>query len=223
MDGDNQIALFDRMAKELYVAVISDILDGLGHRGQVLRAEIRPVRSDSRDILVGRAATVLFAPIYEMPEAPYTVQIAAIDALRPGDVGVFSTGGMKDATFWGELFSNAAQVRGARGMVMDGYHRDTRKILDLGFPVFSAGARPLDIAGRAQAIAYDVPVMCAGVLVRPGDIIFAEIDGIAVIPREIAEQTVTLAFEKVAKEDQARDDLRAGSLLGEVWAKYRVL
>ncbi len=224
MSGESdRIALYDRMANELYVAVISDILDGLGYRHQVMQAGIRPVKVDSRAVLVGRAATVLFAPQYEVPAEPYTTQIAAIDALQPGDVGVLATGGMTNATFWGELFSNAARARGARGMVMDGYHRDTRKILDLGFPVFSTGSRPVDIAGRATAVSSGRPVVCGGVLVSPGDIVFAEIDGVAVVPQEVTQETVTRAFEKVAKEDRAREDLRAGAYLSEVWQKYKVL
>ncbi len=222
VDYDERIALYDRMAVELYVAVVSDILDGLGARNQVMDASIRSIDPAARQVLVGRAATVVFGPIFEVPAEPYTTQIAAIDALTLGDVSVLATarGG---ATYWGELFSNAARARGARGTVIDGYHRDTRKILDLGFPVYSTGAKPADIAGRAQAIAYGVSVSCGGVLVRPGDIVFAETDGIAVIPQELADETVAKAFEKVAKEDRARDDLRAGACLGEVWATYRVL
>jgi 4-hydroxy-4-methyl-2-oxoglutarate aldolase len=220
--GNDRIALYDRMAMELYVAVISDMLDGLGLRSQVMEAGIRPIDPTSRKVVVGRALTVLFAPIYEVPAEPYTTQITAIDSLEPGDVGVLSTSGV-NATFWGELFSNAALARGARGMVIDGYHRDTRKILDLGFPVFSTGSRPADIAGRAQAIAYNVPVQCGGVQVRPGDIIFAEIDGIVVVPHEVADEIVAKAFEKVATEDRARDDLREGAYLADVWKKYRVL
>lgn len=217
-----RIELYDRMAKELYVAVVSDILDGLGLRNQVMRAEIRPIDPTSKRILVGRAATTMFAASYDIPEHPYTTAIASIDSLKPGDVGVLATSGV-NATFWGELFSNAALARGARGMVMDGYHRDTRKILELDFPIFSTGCRPVDIAGRAQAIAYDCPVVCGGVRVNPGDIIFAEIDGIAVIPHEVAEEAVARCFEKIAQEDRARDDLREGAYLADVWQKYKVL
>lgn len=220
---DDRIALYDRMANELYVAVISDMLDNLGLREQVMDAGIVPIDPTSRRALVGRAHTILMAPCYEMKPEPYTVQIKAIDALQPGDVGVEAIGGITGAAFWGELFSNAALSRGARGMVMDGYHRDTRKILELGFPVFSTGSRPFDIAGRGQAVDFGCPIVCGGVRVNPGDIIFAEIDGIAVIPGEVADEVVTKAFEKVAKEDRAREDLRAGALLSEVWERHRVL
>ena len=220
--GD-EAALFDRMARELYVAVIADVLDGLGYRGQVMRAGIAPVLPDPGRVLVGRAATLQVAPQSERPEQPYAEQIAAIDALRPGDVPVIATGNFTNAAVWGELFSNAARARGARGIVTDGFHRDTRMLLDLGFPVFSAGARPFDIAGRGTVVTWGRPVECGGVLVRPGDIVFAEVDGIAVVPREVETATVERAFAKAAVEDGARDDLRAGALLGEVWAKYRVL
>lgn len=216
-------AMFDLMADRLYVAVISDILDGLGFRNQVMQPGIAPVQREALAPLVGRAATVLVGPQFEVVEQPYTNQIAAIDALQPGDVVVSAVGGMTDIAVWGELFSNAAIARGARGFVTDGCHRDTRMILELGFPVYSRGARPVDISGRGTVISYGRPVQVAGVTIFQGDIIFAEIDGIAVIPEEVADETINRALEKVAKEDGARADLREGLLLADVWRKYRVL
>ena len=106
-------ATFDLMADRLYVAVISDILDGLGFRDQVMQAGIVPVQREMPLPLVGRAATVLVGPQFEVVEQPYTNQISAIDALQPGDVVVSAVGGMKDIAVWGELFSNAAMARGA--------------------------------------------------------------------------------------------------------------
>lgn len=216
-------AMFDLMAEKLYVAVISDVLDGLGLRRQVLRPGIVSLDRTTPKVLVGRATTLTIAPEYDVVAQPYTNQIAAIDALQPGDVAVAAVGGRDDIVVWGELFSNAAMARGARGFVTDGCHRDTRMILELGFPVYSRGSRPVDISGRGTVVGYGRPVEIAGVDVFPGDIVFAEVDGIAIIPERVAEETVTRAFEKVAKEDGARDDLRAGLLLSEVWQKYRVL
>jgi 4-hydroxy-4-methyl-2-oxoglutarate aldolase len=218
-----KLALFDRMASELYVAVISDILDSLGFRNQVMNSTIQPVDKGTRNVLVGIAATVHFAPQYEVLPNPYTTLIEAIDALQPGEVAVLATGGLDGPAYWGELFSNAALARGARGTVIDGFHRDTRQVLDLGYPVYSKGASPLDSWGRATALGYGHAVTCGGILVNPGDIIFAEIDGIAVIPQQLADQVIEGAFAKVAKEDRCRDDLRAGALLSEVWKKYKVL
>jgi regulator of RNase E activity RraA len=156
-------------------------------------------------------------------EHPYTNLISAIDALMPGDVVVTGVGGMTNIAVWGELFSNAAGARGARGFLTDGCHRDTRMVLDLGFPVYSRGPRPVDISGRGTVISVGRPIEVGGVRVRSGDVVFAEVDGIVIVPQEVAEETVSRAFEKVAKEDGAREDLRAGYLLSEVWSKFRVL
>ena len=193
--------LFDKMAETLYVAVISDILDSMGFRNQVLQPGVVPAQPDPSQVLVGRAATVLVGPQYEVVDQPYTNQIAAIDALRPGDVVVSGVGGMTNVAVWGELFSNAAKARGARGFLTDGCHRDTRMVLNLGFPVFSRGPRPVDISGRGTVISFGRPVEVAGVFVRPGDVVFAEVDGVVIIPQDVAEKTMSRAFEKVAKED----------------------
>jgi 4-hydroxy-4-methyl-2-oxoglutarate aldolase len=222
-EQQQRLDLYDRMAKDLYVAVISDVLDRLGYRHQVMTTAIRPIDPLTRAVTVGRAHTVRFTPAFEVVESPYTVQIAAIDALQPGDIPILATGGYLEASYWGELFSNAAIGRGARGVIMEGSHRDTRKVLELGFPVFSTGARPFDISGRAMAVDYGRPVVCGGVRIEPGDIVFAEVDGIVVIPAAVADEVITGAFAKVATEDRAREDLLEGALLSEVWAKYRVL
>jgi 4-hydroxy-4-methyl-2-oxoglutarate aldolase len=216
-------SVFDMMAETLYVAVISDILDSMGFRNQVLQPGVVPAHPDPSQVLVGRAATVLVGPQYEVVDQPYTNQIAAIDALRPGDVVVSGVGGMTNVAVWGELFSNAAKARGARGFLTDGCHRDTRLVLDLGFPVFSRGPRPVDISGRGTVISIGRPVEVSGVIVHPGDLVFAEVDGVVIIPQDVAEETMSRAFDKVAKEDGAREDLRRGHLLSEVWSKYRVL
>ncbi len=189
----------------------------------MLQPGVVPAQPDPSQVLVGRAATVLVGPQYEVVAQPYTNQIAAIDALEPGDVVVSGVGGMTNVAVWGELFSNAAKARGARGFLTDGCHRDTRMVLDLGFPVFSRGPRPVDISGRGTVISIGRPVEVAGVVVHPGDAVFAEVDGVVIIPQHVADETMSLAFEKVAKEDGAREDLRAGRLLSEVWSKYRVL
>jgi 4-hydroxy-4-methyl-2-oxoglutarate aldolase len=216
-------SVFDMMAETLYVAVISDILDSLGFRNQVLQPGVVPAHPDPSQVLVGRAATVLVGPQYEVVDQPYTNQIAAIDALQPGDVVVSGVGGMTNVAVWGELFSNAAKARGARGFLTDGCHRDTRMVLDLSFPVFSRGPRPVDISGRGTVISIGRPVEVSGVVVHPGDVVFAEVDGVVIIPQDVAEETMSRAFDKVAKEDGAREDLRRGHLLSEVWSKYRVL
>ncbi|HEV2124024.1 MAG TPA: RraA family protein, partial [Chloroflexota bacterium] len=125
--------------------------------------------------------------------------------------------------FWGELLSTAAKQRGARGAVIDGYVRDVRQIEAMRWPVFSTGMYPVDSAGRSMVVEYGQPVECGGVLVREGDIIFGDVDGIVVIPREIERETVERALAKVDGENRTREALQAGMTLTEVYARYGVL
>ena len=93
----------------------------------------------------------------------------------------------------------------------------------MGCPVYYTGIRPLDSQGRGRVMAYDVPVRCGDVLVRPGEIVFADFDGIVVIPHEVEADVLGLAQERVAKESATRDDLLRGDSLREVYTRYGVL
>ena len=106
--------------------------------------------------------------------------MAAVDALGPDDVMVVST---CDWSFWGELLSTAARYRGCRGVVIDGYTRDTRAIKAMGFPVFCRGIHPADSLGRLDVTAHDVPIVCGGVAVETNDLILADDDGVVVVRR----------------------------------------
>jgi 4-hydroxy-4-methyl-2-oxoglutarate aldolase len=212
---------FDHLAENLYAAVISDVLDAAGYRDRALDARIK--HSAGPEVLVGRAATMLAGEQIEVEGEPYALQVEAIDGLREGEVVVATTHDSPHAAFWGELFSTAATARGARGLVLDGLVRDRRKMDEIGFPAFATGSRPVDSMGRLTVYAYGVPVRCGGVVVRPGDLIFAEPDGVVVVPSEVEEEVVSAALEKVGKEDRVREELAAGSSLAEAWARHRVL
>ena len=101
--------------------------------------------------------------------------------------------------------------------------RDCLKTIKIGFPVFYTGVRPVDCLGRGRVMAFDVPVRCGDVLVNPGELIFADFDGVVVIPREIEDKVLLLAYEKVYKEDQSRIDLINGDSLRSVYDRYGVL
>jgi 4-hydroxy-4-methyl-2-oxoglutarate aldolase len=214
-------APYDRLADKLYAAVISDVLDAAGRRNQVLDARVTHCLGPG--VLVGRAATVLAGEQVEVEGQPYALQVEATDALREDDVIVATTQGNEQAAFWGELFSTAAMARGARGLVLDGLVRDRRKIDEIGFSVFATGSRPVDSMGRLTVHAHGIPIRCGGVVVRPGDLIFAESDGVVVVPAEIEEGVITAALEKVEKEDNVRDELAKGASLAEAWKRHGVL
>ena len=124
---------------------------------------------------------------------------------------------------WGELLSTAALARGARGAVIDGLVRDVRKIQSTGFPVFARGIKPVDSKGRGAIIDYNVPVVCAGARVSPGDLIVVDFDGVIAIPAEVLPTVIQMAAEKVAKENGSRAELKNGAYLKDVYAKYCVL
>jgi 4-hydroxy-4-methyl-2-oxoglutarate aldolase len=213
--------LFDFMERELYVSVVSDVLDSLGYREQAMDATLRPIYKQA--VVAGRAHTVLSTDVYQLPEDPYSAEIAAIDSLREGDVLVAATNKSTRTCFWGELLSTTARARGARGAVIEGHVRDVLKIEQMRFPIFSTGIRPVDSAGRGLVVAHGVPVECGGVLVHPGDIVFADYDGIVVIPHEVEEEAIRRAQEKVIGENKARADLARGDLLREVYDRYGIL
>ena len=161
--------------------------------------------------------------MHYVPDNPYTLEIEAVDSILPGEVVVVATGGSVRNAPWGELVSTAAMARGARGAVIDGLVRDVKKILNLGFPVFAAGIKPVDSRGRGAVVNYDIPVECGGVTVTPGDLIVADFDGVVAIPAPVAHEVIRLATEKVTRENGSRAELMAGKYLRDVYEKYGVL
>lgn len=221
VDFASETEMFDTMRDKLYASVISDAVDSLGAHNQGMRADVRPMWEGA--VVVGRAYPVLTADVYKLIDDPYGPEIDAVDSLKPNDVMVVCTQRSTRTCFWGELLSTAARARGATGIVIDGYARDIAQITKMKFPTFATGIYMVDSAGRSIVIDHNCPVDCGGVLVNPGDIIFGDIDGVVVIPRELEGEVIPLALEKVSKENQVRDELRKGSLLRDAYNKYGVL
>jgi regulator of RNase E activity RraA len=221
---DDALPPREEITARLYSAVLSDVLDSLGLTAQALRPFVRPL--DESLVLFGRARTGLYMPRYHVEPGhnPYAVEIALVDDLGPGEVAVFACGGPSDRIApWGELLTTASMARGAAGCVTDGLVRDVRRIRELRFAVFHGGIGPLDSKGRAEMMAMDVPVECAGVRVEPGDYLFGDVDGVVVIPRLAAAETIRLGLEKVAAEDRTREMLATGKRLKEVFDELGVL
>jgi len=221
VDFASETEMFDTMRDKLYASVISDTIDHLGARNQGMRPDIRPMWEGA--VVVGRAYPVLTADVYKLVDDPYGGEIDAVDSLKPNDVMVVCTQRSTRTCFWGELLSTAARARGARGIVIDGYTRDVAQITRMKFPTFATGIYMVDSAGRSIVIDHGCPVDCGGVLVNPGDIIFGDIDGVVVIPKELEKEVIPLALEKVSKENQLRDELLKGSLLRDAYNKYGIL
>lgn len=221
--SDSEVFAF--IKEHLYVAVICDILDELGYRQQAMHQRLRPLLPDRMNCgFVGRARTARWMETdYVQEDNPYGLEIEAMDSLKPGDVVVHSTDHGATNAPWGELMSVVAKQRGAVGCVCDSQIRDCVRIIEMGFPVYYAGIRPLDSKGRGLMVAYDVPVACGDVIVKPGNLIFADFDGIVVIPNEVEREVLRQAKEKVQKENLSRKDLLSGKTLREVYERYGVL
>jgi regulator of RNase E activity RraA len=211
------------IAEKLFVSVLSDCLDQLGHRRQALAARIRPL--DEGRVMVGRARTAAFMEVWHAQEGvnPYELEIALVDSLKPGEIPVFACANGERIGPWGELLTTAAMARGAAGAVMDGCVRDVRAIRALGFPVFHGGIAPLDSKGRGRVMAIDEPIECAGAPVASGDLVVGDADGVIVIPQAIEEETLRLALEKASGEKNTLADLRRGDRLADVFARYGIL
>jgi 4-hydroxy-4-methyl-2-oxoglutarate aldolase len=221
----NTADIISFVREKLYVAAVCDILDELGYRHQAMHQRLRPLLPDKKNCgFVGRARTIRWMETDCVSENdPYGLEIEAMDSLKAGDVVVHSTDYGGTNAPWGELMSTVAKRNGAVGCVCDSQIRDCVKIIEMGFPVYYAGIRPLDSKGRGVVMEYDVPVRCGEVLVEPGSLIFADFDGIVVVPEEVEETALLKAEQKVGRENLSRKELHEGKTLREVYNEHGVL
>ena len=219
--------LFALCRRELFPAVVGDVMDAEGLRHQFLPAQIRPLREDM--VVVGRAMPVLDVDCsggeiaHEGRRRPFGLMFEALDDLKRGEVYV-ATGGSPRYALWGELMSTRARILGAAGAVLNGYLRDSRGILRLGFPAFAWGNYAQDQGARGRVVdfrcALDFP---GGVIVRPGDILFGDVDGVLVIPREHEADIVNKALEKVRGENKVREAIEKGMSTREAFDTFGIM
>ncbi|MEX1119840.1 MAG: RraA family protein [Terrimicrobiaceae bacterium] len=225
----NDSELFALGRAELYTAVVGDIMDLLGHKRQFLPPAIQPLREDM--IVIGRAM-----PVLEMDDEggegpgrksdvfnrPFGLMLSALDDLQPGEVYICS-GASPDYALWGELMSMAATNRGATGAVVNGYSRDTRGILAQNFPCFSMGRYSQDQRPRGKVVDFRCTIIFGDVAVRPGDIVFGDIDGACIVPREIEDEVFAQALEKARGEKRVFEAIKEGMKAQESWDKYGIM
>lgn len=205
--------------EHLCTPVLADVLDQLGRCNQVLPPQIRPIRPDM--VVAGRAMPVLIADVRGRQDKPFGLLTEALDQLQEGEVYLGTSS--PQCAAWGEILTVTARARGAVGAVLDGYHRDTHKVLELDWPVFSYGPWAQDAGVRSSVLDYRVPIQIDDVHVTPGDLVLGDIDGVVVVPQDIEDEAVTRAFEKVNAEGLARKAIEAGISSTEAFATYGVL
>lgn len=221
--------LFALARRELFTAVVGDVMDKLGLLHQFLPPEIQPL--DRGMTLVGRAMPVLSADFFEevspgghspVSTTPFGLMLEALDGLKPHEVYI-SVGGTPRYALWGELMSTRAIVCGAAGVVLDGYTRDTHGILALGFPTFARGSYALDQGPRGKVVDFRIPVESGGTRIEPGDLIFGDVDGVCVVPRRAEADVIAAALEKKRKEQGCREAIESGMSARDVFGKFGVL
>lgn len=211
---------FSLIRNELYTPVVGDILDAMGRYHQFLPQPIQPMREEM--VVVGRAMPVLMIDVYGEQEKPFGLLTEALDQLAPGDVYIASGGHMRCA-YWGEILTATARMRGAAGAIIDGYHRDTPMVLEQNWPVFSRGRFAQDSSVRTQVVNYRCPIEVGEVWIEPGDLVFADQDGVLIVPRALEREVIGKALEKVRGEKAVRREIENGMSSTEAFAKYGIL
>jgi regulator of RNase E activity RraA len=221
--------LFSKTREGLYTAVVGDIMDLMGYTHQFLPPQIQPLRDDL--IVIGRAMPVLEAddsggegPVRKNDSLnqAFGLMLQALDDLQTHEVYI-CTGASPTYALWGELMSTAAHNRGAAGAVVNGYSRDTRGILALNFPVFSHGRYAQDQRPRGKVIDFRCSIELNGVHIRPGDIVFGDIDGVCVVPQAIEKEVFERAWEKAHGEKEVFRAIHGGMLAVDAWNKFGIM
>ena len=212
--------LFALMRRELYTPVVGDILDALGRYHQFLPAPVQPMRETMT--VAGRAMPVLMIDVHGPQQKPFGLLTEALDDLKPGEVYVCGGGAMRCA-YWGELLTATARTRGAVGAVIDGYHRDTPKVLEQDWPVFSRGRYAQDSSVRTAVTNFRCPIEIGGVWIEPGDLVFGDLDGVVIVPRALEKEVIPRALEKARGEKKVRKAIEGGMSATDAFKKFGIL
>ena len=212
--------LFALVKNELYTPVVGDVLDALGYYHQFLPQPIQPALTEMK--LVGRAMPVVMIDVHGPQKKPFGLLTEALDQLEPGEIYLCSGGDMRCA-YWGELLTATARTRGAVGAVVNGFHRDTPKMLEQNWPVFSRGRFAQDSSVRTQVTDFRCAIEIGGVWVEPGDLVFGDLDGVVVVPKKVQDEVIEKSLEKARKENVVRKAIEAGMSSTAALKKYKVL
>jgi 4-hydroxy-4-methyl-2-oxoglutarate aldolase len=194
-----------RLLREFNRFSICQLADGLGP-GCVVETELKPLNQDFR--ICGPAMTVLCSP------GDNLTLHHALHLAKAGLVLVVSDGGRCNSALWGGLMSLSAKQKGLKGTIVDGAARDLVEIGRIGYPVFSRAIKPLS-AAKEDYGKLNIPIRCGSLRVNPGDIVFADADGIIAVPRAQLELALAMALKVLQKETGLKRRIKQGLTLFE--------
>lgn len=221
--------LFDLARRELFTAVVGDVMDKMGLRHQFLPPQIKPLRSDM--VVIGRAMPVLEADVFTEATADsanpvmgqaFGLMFRALDDLRPNEVYV-CMGASPRYALWGGLMSARALHLKSAGAIVDGYSRDTDQILALNFPTFSYGGYAQDQGPRGKVIDFRTPIEIGQITIWPGDILYGDRDGVCVIPRQAEEEAFRGALEKARGEQLVKQAIESGMSATDAFRQFGIM
>ncbi|MDE2435660.1 MAG: RraA family protein [Sphingomonadales bacterium] len=222
----NDSDLFHTIKTRLFTAVVGDVLDVLGYRHQFLPQEIKPLVPGTA--MVGRAMTVLEASYPEggrngpLSDQAFGLMFQALDDLQEGEIYI-AAGNALDFATWGGLMSTRATHLKAAGAVVNGFHRDSAEIRNLGFPTFSRGSYAQDQGPRGKVLDWRLPVEIGGVAITDGDLIFGDDEGVLVIPRAVEAEAIERALAKADTENKVATAIKDGMSTVDAFATFGVM
>ena len=221
--------LYKIAKEELFTALVGDVLDKMGLQHQFLPAEIKPLNINHN--LIGRAMPVLECDVFDevsksegnaVMKQPFGLMFHALDDLKKDEVYI-CTGASPRYALWGGLMSTRALKLGAAGAVLHGWSRDTKEVLQLGFPTFSYGGYAQDQGPRGKVVDYRVPIEIESIRINVGDIVYGDRDGVLIIPKDAVNEAFTGAIEKSRGEKKVRNALQNGMSAVEAYSKFGIM
>jgi len=203
---------------KLYTGVVGDMLDKKGHRNQILPYYITPFTIVDR--VVGLAFTGQGYPCDDPKSDDTQMRLNMLESITPHTISVWACGGHTRSAHWGEIMSRAARERGCQGAVIDGGVRDVDFITKMMFPVFARFKCSASSIGRWEIKEYQIPIKIGDTVIYPGDLIFGDIDGVIVVPKDLIVETLAEAETLFVRERGMREELKKGVSIKEAYKKY---